>query len=252
MALPYKPVVKNGKFYHVYGDGSNASDWRYIRPAGQTPTAQVTPSASVSAPSAGPSQPAPIAPPPSLTPDDLASQAVEEADWQRYFSGIENQTRQMEIDSGTAIAANQQQHGENLSNNQWNAAARGLGNSSIKQQDQAKIVQAFERNQANITDKLNAQKAYTSNERNNYNTNVQPKIAAKWAAKARQNAEEAHARQLAAWSASQSGGAAPAPAAAARPTAAQAGYRNVVKGGKFYHVYGSGSSERWVYIRPAS
>lgn len=30
---PYKSVVKDGKFYRVYNDGKNASDWQYIRPA---------------------------------------------------------------------------------------------------------------------------------------------------------------------------------------------------------------------------
>lgn len=250
MALPYRPVVKGGKFYHVYGDGSNASDWRYIRPAGSA-TANSKPSATTGALQGGPAAPV-IGPPPDpfLTPDDLASQAVEQADWDRYFSGIENSTNQMEIETNAALAQNEVQHGRNLEANDWNQAARGLGNSSIKQNAKAALVGDFTRTQGAARDRLATQKAYTKEERRRYDTDVLPKLVARWNAKAAANATAASAAQAEAAGDSQGGS---TPATSSTRGAAAAGYRNVVKNGKFYHVYGLGDkASDWRYIRPAS
>lgn len=61
---PPKPVVKNGKFYHVYNAGKANERWVYIRPASTAPAAPHA-VAAPSRPSApAPSRPAPPPPPP--------------------------------------------------------------------------------------------------------------------------------------------------------------------------------------------
>lgn len=209
----------------------------------------------------------PVAPPPDpfLTTTDLANQALEYGDWGKYLSGIDLQLQNLETESGLKLGEVDRSEGDNLNAADWNAAARGLQASSIKDTNKAQISSQAEAVRGATKQNLGNLKAYHAGEHGRYEGDIRPKLDAKWAGVAAENA------RLAAAGGYQGDTTTPvdqttgptttpgnlrsvAPTGVTSSQQATTGvtYKPTIKNGKFYHVYAPGTAnERWVYIRPA-
>lgn len=211
----------------------------------------------------------PVAPPPDpfLTTSDIANQALEYGDWGKYLSGVDLQLANLQTETTQKLGDVDRSEGENLNAADWNAAARGLQASSIKDSNKANISTQAESVRGATKQNLGNLKAYSAGEHGRWEGDIRPKLDAKWAGVAAENARLAAAGGYQGDTTTPEGqdtapGTTPgtlgyATSAEGSVTGQQATtgvtYRPTVKNGKFYHVYAPGTaSERWVYIRPAS
>jgi hypothetical protein len=220
-------------------------------PAYETPgaSAAVTP---IAAP--------PVVTDPFLTPTDLASKALELADVDGYLSNVDLSVGNARIDAQQKLAAADTAEQRNLDAADWNTAARGLAQSSVRDTTKANLSSDAEASRAATRGNLTNANDYAAREHNRVDTVVKPAIGQKYDELAKGNAEaatdEAGTGDTAPVAAPTAPGA--APAAAPKPTAVDPGsptsvqeqWQPVVKGGKFYHYYPS--SGKYVFIRNAS
>lgn len=210
------------------------------------------------------------APQPFLNPDDEAARSTDLAQQDSYLAGLGQQLTSLQIDTTQRLGDIERSLGQGLESNDWNTAARGIANSSIRGQNRAQMTAQANANTAASNDQLGNFQKYASGEQNRVDTIVKPGINTHYDAVAKANAAKigptfgdvttpADAAPVdPGLAASAASGAAPLPTEApgAGTMAAQpAGGtpKGVVKGGFFYHVYGQGTAqERWVKVRPAS
>lgn len=223
----------------------------------------------------------PIAPPkvdPFLTPTDMSSEAVENGQWDDYVSGLLQQQQTNDADTGLTVGNIDRSLQQGLEQNDWSSAARGIQNSSIKDQNKAQMVTQAAASRGAETDKQTAFHNYVSGQQHQVDTVYKPAIGSKYAALAAQNAAAVSAQQTP----DQSGAAAPAasPAASAPAFTAQtpgtvnpsqapstqqihgsssvtmpdsSGYQTIIKNGNVYHYYPSRpAGSQYVYVRPAT
>lgn len=222
----------------------------------------------------------PVAPPnidPFLTPTDMANQSIENGQWDDYITGLQQQSDTLDSDVGLKVGDIDRGLAQGLESNDWNSAARGIQNSSIKDQNRAQMQTQAAATRGSETDKQTTFHNYVGNQRHQVDTVYKPAIKTKYDALATHNAQDAkdawdraHPPQDAPEDGS---GDAPAPTPAAVPgdttynyspggdaipsisaggdQSQGEGWQPVVKDGKFYHYY-PGRANPWVYIRPAS
>lgn len=79
--------------------------------------------------------PAPIASPPAnpnLTPMDISNQITEYSDWDRYLTGLGVNAANLSAQASIKVADIERNQAQGLDNNNWDTAARGLAQSSIR------------------------------------------------------------------------------------------------------------------------
>lgn len=237
----------------------------------------------------------PVAPPkidPFLTPTDEANESIENGQWDDYIANLVQQRETNDTDVKLKVGDIDQSLSEGLAATDWNTAARGIQNSSIKSQAKAKMTADAAASKGAELDKQSTFHNYVGNQQKQVDTVYKPAIGKKYnqlrvdnATRARDGWNLAHPDSplgpdgqpnpyyrapQADPAADVGGGAAPAasggptynydPGGGAIPSISAAGSASQgsspegkVKNGKFYHVYNYGTaSERWVYVRPAS
>lgn len=262
-----KPVVRDGKFYHVYNYGQPNERWVYVREAAGAsgvakgsstsslaatgPAKQaLAPSGTATAPGlAKPGSGAPAADSgstrvnPFLNADDLASVAQFNFDDTSARADIDKAIA--ELTSQTAVDKKQVDDSALRSSvgTTDDMIARGLFQSSIKDASLADI----EKNRATQQGQLDTRLRLATADAATRKKALDDKKAAfdnAMALKAVENARPVNDASIAASTPSVSSGpSTPTPSLAAR------GIKPVVKNGKFYHLHADGRLE---YIRPAS
>lgn len=267
MASPApKPVVKNGKFYHVYNYGQPNERWVYIRDAAGTEGVVRGPSDS-SLSATGPAkgalaptgtatapalQPAAAGAPPAAPGLPMVDPFLSGADLTEVANfNFEDTSARADIDRALADLAAQTGYDKrnvedtalrNKVGTTDDMIARGLFQSSIKDGAVADIEKNRVLQQGQLDDRLRIATTDADARKKALDARAAAFQSA-LAARAVENARTANDANAAA---------APAPAAPPAPASAAAApkpYKPVVRNGKFYHVYPDG---REVYIRPAS
>jgi hypothetical protein len=220
----------------------------------------------------------PIAPPtidPFLEPTDMAQQAVENGQWDDYIAGLQQQSDTLDQDVGLKVGDIDRGLAQGVESNDWNSAARGIANSSIKDQNKAQMIAQASATKGAETGKQTTFHDYVGGQKHQVDTVYKPAIKTKYDSLAVKNAQKAKDD----WDAAhppEDTPAAPAADGNPAPTATpgdttynysptgdpipsisaggdqrqQEGWQPVVKNGGFYHYYPNG--DRWVYIRPAT
>jgi len=211
----------------------------------------------------------PVVTDPFLTPTDLANQALELADVSRYLDSVDFQAQNARIDAQQKTAAIDTAEGRNLESADWNTAARGLAQSSIRDTTKANLSADAAQSRSGTQAALKASNDYAAGEHARADTVVNPAINQKYNELAKRNAQDTTdasgaeapgqpqdtSQQDAAGNpikgtggalSELSKGMAVNPGA---PTKVEEQYQPVVKNGKFYHYYPS--TGKYVYIRPA-
>lgn len=160
------------------------------------------PTPAPSAPSAPPAAPATIPPPPAPTdaatghvdpffrPEDLLAQDNFWAQWNTTFAGLDQQLGDLQRNTAFERAQLADSHKANVSGINDNAAARGIGQSSIRDGNQAQEQTNFTRSDQNLQDALNSFSTYVHGQKDNFNTNVLPGFNSAEDAQAVQNAQD--------------------------------------------------------------
>lgn len=249
-----KPVVKNGKFYHVYNYGQPNERWVYVREAAAT-TGIVKGPATSSAPTAlkQPEQTAPLTPAaattstavpivaPFLTGSDLTEIANFNFEDSSSRADIDKALTDLAAQTGYDKTSIEDSALRNRVGTADDMVARGLFRSSVKDASIADIEKNRVLQQGQLDDRLRIATTDAGNRKNM----LDQRRNAYLAALAQRQVENARPIN----DANATAAAAAAPAATPATTQASGGYKNVVKNGKFYHQYPDG---RLVYIRPAS
>jgi hypothetical protein len=101
--------------------------------------------------------PVPIASPPAnpdLTPQDVAAQTAEYADWDKYITGIGLTAANLAASTSSRIRDIQQGVAQSLDSNNWDTAARGLAQSSIRQNNAAQTASSAANQQSDAEQQL--------------------------------------------------------------------------------------------------
>jgi hypothetical protein len=200
------------------------------------------------------------APQPFLNPDDEGARNTEIASQIGYLSGLGQQLTSLQIDTNQKVADIEQGLSSGLEANDWNTAARGIGDSSIKAQNRARMTSPAASSTGAAKDQYSNLEKYVNGEKARVNETVIPGINTHYDAVAAQNARDVgptmgEVTDVTPGTPVAAAPTAPAPRAPASDpgTATNTGTMiGKVKNGNFYHVYNPGTAqERWVYVRPA-
>lgn len=207
----------------------------------------------------------PVVTDPFLTPTDLANQALELASVDQYLSGVDANVTNARADAAQKTAAIDTAEGRNLESADWNTAARGLGQSSIRDTTKAQLsADASSARGATKTNLGNAEN-YAAGEHQRADTVIRPAIGSKYNEFAKRNAQDttdaagapADGAPADNSAVTPSGGVTKgagtirsAPAVEPGAPTQQEQFTPVVKNGKFYHYYPS--TNTYVFIRNAS
>jgi len=210
----------------------------------------------------------PVVRDPFLTPTDLANQALEMADVEGYLKNVDLNIGNARIDAQQRLSAVDTAENRNLEAADWNTAARGLGASSIRDQQKANLSADAAQSRSGTKQSLKLGEDYAAGEHQRADTVIKPAINSKYNEAAKRNAQDVtdNSGVDTGPAPGAAGGAGPVKGAgptlseqnAAKPTVApgpatqapQEQWNPVVKNGKFYHYYPS--TGKYVYIRPAS
>ena len=151
-----------------------------------TPTAAAAPMGPVT-PIAAP----PVITDPFLTPTDMASQALELADVNSYLGQVDDKLKNAEIDYQQAQQQNDTAEARNLEASDWNAAARGLAASSIKDQQKAQVGADAAAVRSTNEARIGQARNYAAGEHQRADTVVNPAINTKYNDLAVRNAQAA-------------------------------------------------------------
>lgn len=144
------------------------------RAAGQTPT--------LSLPNGTPAV-VPVAPPkidPFLTPTDESQEAVENGAWDDYISNLNQQRDTNDADVTLKVGDIDRGLSQGLEATDWNSAARGIANSSIKDQTKAQMTTQAAASRGAETDKQTTNHNYVSGQQKQVDTVYKPAIATKY------------------------------------------------------------------------
>lgn len=125
----------------------------------------------------------PIAPPtinPFLAPTDEANEQTENGQWDDYISNLLQQQQTNDSDVTLKTGDIDRSLSQGLESNDWNSAARGLGNSSIKDQNKAQMVTQAAATKGNEIDKQTTFHNYVAGQKKQVDTVYKPGISAKY------------------------------------------------------------------------
>jgi hypothetical protein len=115
--------------------------------------------------------PVPIASPPAnpdLTPQDIAGQVAEYADWDKYISGIGLTAANLSAATTARVRDIQDSLSRSLEANNWDTAARGLAQSSIRQANAAQAASSAATQQGDAAMQLGNQEGFFAGEQNKW------------------------------------------------------------------------------------
>ncbi len=280
MAAAWKPVVKNGKFYHYYPKGragNGQPEYVYIRPAGSSQSSTGGGGPATKPPSSegrdldvyrAPAQVKPTSQPMTLQPflsaDDMLALTSFRSDTDLQLHEIDKQLGELAIDTNYQRQQTARNYKKDAAATDDDAAGRGIFRSSIRDAALDDLKKIRTTNTKLLDDRMSMANANANTAKGILARRAQEQQLA-LAQKQRENAQQA---QDAITASRRDSGDSPAPggggdssnnggggaSAGAARTQSTGGYRNVVKNGKFYRHYPASASspERWVYVRPAS
>jgi hypothetical protein len=109
----------------------------------------------------------PLASPPAnpdLTPQDVAAQVGEYADWDKYITGIGMTAANLSAQTQAQVRAIEQSLSRGLESNDWDTAARGLAQSSIRQNTATDLAAGAATQEGSAISSLNNQNAFLQGE----------------------------------------------------------------------------------------
>lgn len=166
--------------------GSKVPPPSAIDPPG-TPPFDATPP-----PAAPPPPPPPVVPGqvnPFFRPEDVVAQAQFWAQWNSTFAALDKGLADMRVQTQYQTQLLGERQREQSSDNDWNAAARGLQRSSIKDGRDGEIAKDFVRDKTLLDSNLTNQAASVADQKNDFNTMTKPAMLSAWDAQAGQNAQ---------------------------------------------------------------
>lgn len=132
----------------------------------------------------------PVVQDPFLTPTDLANQALELSDVQGYLNNVDLNVGNARVDAQQRLAATDTAEQRNLDSADWNTAARGLAQSSVRDTTKANLSADAAQSRSGTNQSLGLANDYAAGEHQRVDTVVRPAITSKYNELMKKNAQD--------------------------------------------------------------